>query len=478
MKRSHRLFEWPVLALAAALLAWLLLAPPFTGMADNADFAKVIGRFCYWPASGGANNFLYFEPSYRFDPGRCWRSDVISAEIALAAVPVAVARLRGPEATLDIRWLGALHALLLLAALALALRATRKWPFRLRTLSAALLLLIWFDVCYTAYFNSFYSDAAAINGFLLMASAAAWLMAEDRPNPVGAGWFTFGAILFAGSKAQHAMFGPLAAAFLVWILWRRKPMALVAATLVLTVSAASFALTPRWYTGQALFNAIFFRILPESPQPTRTLDELSLDASYLPYAGMHAFMPASPAQSNDWAAALALRTGHRTLAAFYLRHPLLALRHMDLALRKEAPVLRPVNLSNFRQVDGHPAGARTTRLSLWSWCRAGVLDAAPRACAGLLVCIWVALGVAAWKGRRTLSGRLSLAAAVILTVAFTEFTVAALADACETYRHLLLTHLMIDTALLLGAAAAATRFIAVRQPYPNQDTRMPAITWE
>ena len=316
-----------------------------------------------------------------------------------------------------------------------------------------LFLLIALDVCYTAYFNSFYSDAAAISGFLLMVTSAACLLAEARPRAWGVCWFTFGAILFAGSKAQHAMFGPLAAAFLVWMFWRRKPLAVLAATLVLAISVASFALTPRWYTGQALFNAIFFRILPESPDPARTLRELSLDSSYRAYSGMHAFMPKSPAQSNDWAAQLALRTGHRTLAAFYLRHPLLALRDMDLALRTEVPGMRPINLSNFRQVDGHPAGARTYRFALWSYARSRLLKRWPHRLAALFVLAWLALAIGAWKWRGKLAGRLALTAAILLGIAFTEFTVAALADACETYRHLLLAHLMTDMALLLGAAA-------------------------
>ena len=56
--------------------------------------------------------------------------------------------------------------------------------------------------------------------------------------------------------------------------------------------------------------------------------------------------------------------------------------------------------------------------------------------------------------KRLPAGRLALLGAVILTVGVVEFGVAALADACETYRHLLLFHLMTDSGVVLGVAVA------------------------
>ncbi|MCX6620353.1 MAG: hypothetical protein NTY38_04625, partial [Acidobacteria bacterium] len=359
MVRAARVFEWLVLLVAGCLLAWLLLLPPFIGIADNRDFAKVLGRFCLGPAPGPSNYFLYFEPDYVWNQAACWLCEVRSSELGLAAIAVAGSKLLGGGLRFDIRWLGAVHAVLFLLALAVALRATRAWPLQWRTPFAGLLLVIYLDVCYSAYFNSVYTDAAAILGFLLALAAAAALLTR-LPGRWSLACFTFGMLLFAGSKAQHALTGPLAAAFLLWMAKRHRPIRLecaVSAAVILGVSVFSVAQTPKWYRGQALFNAVFFQIAKESPNPARTLSDLRLDSSYLAFVGRHAFMQETSALSNDWMARFSDRLGHGGLAGYYLRHPGLALRHLDDALRMEAPVMRPVNLSNFRRVDGQAAGA-------------------------------------------------------------------------------------------------------------------------
>ncbi len=465
MPRVEGKFEWIALLVAGCMLAWLLLIPPFIGIADNADFAKVAGRFCLWADGGVADHFLYFQPDYRREPDHCWRSDILSAQIGLAAVASIGSALAGGGPRLDIRWLGVLHSAIFLLALGITVGATRHWPMIWRLLFATLLLLCFLDVCYTAYFNSFYSDAAAILGFLLAIASAAWLL-TGTPSRWVVACFTLGMALFAGSKGQHAMFGPLASVFLLWFYrhHRRRAVPFTAAALILAVSVASLLLTPKWYRGQALFNAVFFRIAPNATLPAETLRELRLDASYLPYVGMHAFMPQSPAQNHEWAAAFSDRLGHGRLAGYYLLHPRLAVRDLDLALRTEAPVMRPVNLSNFRRVDGRPAGARTSRMSLWSDLRSAFLQHWPHAFAVLYALLWMGLGVGGWKARRLPAGRLALLGAVILSVATIEFSVAALADACETYRHLLLFHLMTDVAAVLALAAAGVEFCRRRDP--------------
>lgn len=457
-KLASRL-EWIVLVAAAGVLAWLLLIPPFIGIADNGDFAKVAGRYRLWGRSGAPNEFLYFQPDYDRDPAHYWNPGYYPSEAGLAGIAINVAKLAGSGRHFDIRWLGALHSLLFLLALAIAVRATRPWPAGWRLAFAALLFLCFLDVCYTAYFNSFYSDTAAILGFVLFISAAASMLAGSRSLWLVA-VFTGGAMLFAGSKSQHALVAPVAAVFLFW--WFRRHRlrfaALLGSVLILLVSLVAVATTPSWYRSQALFNAIFFRIAKNSPDPAGTLRQLKLDDSYLPFVGMHAFMPLSPTVQPAWVARFSDRVSHRRLAAFYLCNPRLALHDLSLALLFEAPAMRPVNLSNFRNVDNRPAGARTSRMSLWSSLRSRCLNRWPHGFAVLFFVSWAGLAAGGWRERGSLSGRLALLAASILAMAAVEFAVAALADACETYRHLLMFHLMTDSAWLLGLAAAGIAF--------------------
>jgi len=48
MSDKHRwaIYEWALRALCAGLILCQLFLPPSLGLADNADYAKLIGRVC------------------------------------------------------------------------------------------------------------------------------------------------------------------------------------------------------------------------------------------------------------------------------------------------------------------------------------------------------------------------------------------------------------------------------------------------
>ena len=53
---------------------------------------------------------------------------------------------------------------------------------RRRWTSALAPAVIFTDVCYTAYLNSFYMDAAALSGLLLMTACAVWIASGERTS--------------------------------------------------------------------------------------------------------------------------------------------------------------------------------------------------------------------------------------------------------------------------------------------------------
>ena len=79
-------------------------------------------------------------------------------------------------------------------------------------------------------------------------------------------------------------------------------------------------------------------------------------------------------------------------------------------LREEAPEMRPENLSNFRKVDGHPAGERTNRSALWTNLRSAALRAWPEH-----LIVWYAVLIAAgfYLARRSRAAAICLILAVV-----------------------------------------------------------------
>jgi hypothetical protein len=163
---------------------------------------------------------------------------------------------------------------------------------------------------------------------------------------------------------------------------------------------------------------------------------------------------------QQWLSGFVDRTGYARLALFYLRHPVRTLRYLHEDLLVEAPQMRAENLSNFRKIDGHPPGARTGRFGLWTELRTAALRAWPE----YLILWYIAvIGVSLFLARRSPAALICLGISVIGVL---EFAVASLADTLETYRHLLLFHMITDItfcfALCLGIRMASRKST---QPY-------------
>src|ERR1039458_5215929 len=109
--------EWQerlLLLLCGGILAWQLFLPGFIGMANNGDFGKVAGPLSIGGADHGADNFIFFQPQYVRGAENYYIPKPPSSEIGLAWLASTVQKAVGGPARFDIRWLGALHALIFL----------------------------------------------------------------------------------------------------------------------------------------------------------------------------------------------------------------------------------------------------------------------------------------------------------------------------------------------------------------------------
>ncbi len=440
--------EPALLAICAAILAAEFLAPPFVGLASNGDFPKVTGRLSLGPRDGPAD-FIYFVPDYVRGARFYWKSDVLSTELPLAWLATRLAGATQEGAGFDIRWLGAIHALLLLGALYVLLLCVRGLPGWRGVAIAAAAIFLFTDVVYAAYCNSFYSDAAALPALLLMTALGVHI-ALSGMRWANAILFCAAALLFIGSKTQHAMWGFLPAAFLAFSGRRRG---FVLAAILLGAGAIAFWLSPPDYTAQALFNVVFSKLAVDRPE---VLAQLGLPAEDAAFIGLNAFSPGAPSNDPKWFADFNGRANYGVVLGWYLHHPGRALGFLDETLVVDAPQMRAPNLSNFRREDGRPPGARTGSFALWSDFRSALLRVWP-----YHVAVWYLLAIAGsmrivyrgrYLGRTPVEARLGWIALGIAAMAIGEFCVASLADAEETHRHLLLFHACTDITICFALA--------------------------
>ena len=453
MAKVVRRWWWETLC----VLVYVLIAGnqlfrvPITGMGDNGDFPKVLG---YWDACDPDQYREYVVPVYKIKPECNWESHVTSSETALAGIITQIA-VSNERDSFSIQAAGKAHLSILLAALGILLWAFNRSRPILRFGLPPLIVLIFSDVAYVAYLNSFYMDAAAMVFLLLTVSLA--VAAVLRPQSWIAIAFGIAAVGFIASKSQHAVLGPLLAALAVWLAMRgarrnkRLWMASAAAATVSTV--AMFILTTDEYRTYPMYNLIFFRLTTHSPDPLQTLAELGLPASDSALVGTHSYSPNVPASDDKWERQFLRQTSYLKLARYYLDNPRVPLTMLWTTLRDEARWIRTPDLGNYRKKDGFPPGTLARRFDWWSNLRSRLVKAFP---AHLAIFYVLVTGVSlACLFLPTLAARwplypVSLALAIAGAM---EFACAALLDCIETARHLFLFHVITEILIVCAVAA-------------------------
>ena len=179
----RRRYEWIAFFLFAAIVSYQLFVPPVVGLANNGDFAKVLGIFDL--AAPVENEYKFLSTTYSFDPKHHSWFGFISSEHLLAAAAILLNVPFSKDGALDIRVVGVAHAALYLFAFYLLLPLLRGLSAISRAALCGLLLLIFGDVMYVSWLNTFYMDTAAL--LFLMLSAVLylrWLLWKKRADQI------------------------------------------------------------------------------------------------------------------------------------------------------------------------------------------------------------------------------------------------------------------------------------------------------
>ena len=300
--QTFRSWWWEILCglLYLALAGGQVAKDQIIGMADNGDFPKVLGRQDVCDSHIYAQ---YMAPAYKTGPECRWDSHLTSSEAVFLKIVKQIAAWN-LEYEIAIQAEGKAHLIVVMAALAVLLWALRESRPPVRFGLPLLIILIFSDVAYVSYLNSFYMDAAAMVFLMLTISLA--VAAALRPRAWIAIAFGIAAVLFITSKSQHGLLGPLLSALAAWFAFRsaRKTALLWTASAIaaLLSTVVMVKLTTLEYRTYPLYNIIFFSLAKESPHPEQTLTELGLPPSYLPLVGSHSYAANNPSSSGPWEA--------------------------------------------------------------------------------------------------------------------------------------------------------------------------------
>lgn len=445
---------WPFL-LAALIIAYQIFAPPVVAVANNGDFSKVIARFSLGSPFEDEHRFthvrLTFDSHYHWNPG------FFSSETMLFVIALGVNTVLSKKGDFDIRYMGALHAALLLATFYLALPLFNCMDRRYRPIFSTLAVLVFTDVFYVSGLNSFYMDTASTL-FLLLAivfylRAARWREGRDRLG------LAIACLLFATAKTQHILTAGLIAVLVIWkarALGGGTRFRLMMAAAMLAAFGIAGVTSPPSYSASNIFDVVFWSILPHSGNVPADLAALGLDDSYRRFTGIHSFSEGSPMADLNFVAAFHARTSYIRLLKFYKRHPDVAYRLIIEGLDAGGRP-RPI-LGNFDPSEGLPPHAESRAFSMWSSAKGSLF--AERGGVYLYFTIGALLivcGAALWNRRKypagIAEGLCFLSAAVVV-----EMLVASLAAVLDPTRHFYFFNVTLDCVLVCGAAVGILCF--------------------
>jgi hypothetical protein len=446
------------LALASAIVSYQILVPPVVGLADNRDFAKVIGVFDLTGPVQDENTWAnphydfnaWINARYEFNPKKGYWYDFYSSEHLIVAASVATNTVLSKDGYYDLRSIGLIHGALFLLALYLLRSLLDDAPRILRLATCGTALFVFTDVMYVSYLNSFYMDVAAWL-FILIAA-----MLYLRLLRGGAGldglYFVVCCAMAITSKAQHGIFGfwlgplVLAVCYPRWPKHRKWIMAAAASLMLLAVVWITKSAPPS-YPSRAIFTMVFYRILPHSNNVDQTIRALGLDQSDRRYIGMHSFAEGSPMDDASYVERFRSRISYGGLAWFYLTHPRDAYRALRVSLN-EAGTQRP-NLGNFDVHTGYPPFHASRAFAFWSDLKRRAFN--ERGSRYLLTFIGLSgfVGILLAAQRRSLPTGSVVGGVVLVGMAFTAMFVASLADGVDVPRHHLLFYVLSDMLVVL-----------------------------
>jgi len=369
----------PSLLAAAAVLAIsaaALFVKPYIGMADNGDYFRILySNGIYFNAPDYAGQYFgYFVKHYGIFQYFNENGATLSSSQSLFVRIALQLNIWFLDArTFDIRVLAAIYLVLYTAAVYMLVEAlTWGVPAKRGYVIAALAVFIFGDTAYTAYFNSFYSEALMLIMSLFVLASGLLIYRRRFNDYTMLAVFVVSSLLLVASKQQNAPLGIVIALFGISLLLvrRDRPYRLSAAgglTLLLAVSIASYVFIPQEFVNINKYHAMTRGVLPDASDPEQSLESMGIDRQYALLSGTIYYEPYTTidVNSNKMLTEFYGKFGFGKVLAYYATHPDQAGRMLNLAA-KDAFTTRPEAMGNYEKAEGFAFGAQTHFFTLYS----------------------------------------------------------------------------------------------------------------
>jgi hypothetical protein len=447
------------------LMVCQLFIPPALSVANDHDFEKILGPLCLGPVATNQTPFFdYTVLHFTYDADSCIEWPMRTTNELAFRGGLWLDHLFYSGTDFDLRFMGVVYGLIFFAGFVTLQRALRHVPLELSVFAQTVWIVAVCNAVYVPMFNTLYYDALSI---ATLTGALAGIGIAAFRKPVAAGSIVIAALwlaILAGSKGQHAPMALLCVPAL-WIGSRFRPASALAAriggtVIILAGAWLSMSTMPRFYQGEATFNALFYRILPTVSDPAAWLAETRVPPSWARYTGEVAFAEDVPLQDPWYEEQFGRWFGPLDLIRLYLRHPsaawLIARENLDEASMDRVRIRMsgiPHRLGNYDESRSRPPQSISHFFTVWASLKNAVFGGRPLAYLSYILSVIALAWTLAPPG---LPMRLLLTI-VTLSLAV-EFAICML-DGADGGRHLTLFGLLLDLLVCCDGVFAARRFV-------------------
>ncbi|URN95415.1 MAG: hypothetical protein NAG76_03910 [Candidatus Pristimantibacillus lignocellulolyticus] len=366
--------EFAYLIIAASIAIWLLFTKVFIGVADNGDFLRIMGTagLNYYDALESYEDRFFSYAHINFAYDTILRLFYPSTHIILVVVARFISLIFN-ETAFDIRYLGAIYVVLLLTAGFIFIKYNKGKSLITAIVIALLMLFIFSDIGYLAYFNSFYGEPVSFVFLLLTLALALMLTKQENPSRKMLVLLFISILFLVCSKTQNAPIGivfSLLGLRYGWmkmddLRWRR--LAIILSIVTFLISIFMYIAAPKDFKYINIYQTVFFGILNGSPDVEGDLQQLGLPSKLSVLAGTNYFQDDTVIKQDDpsLTADFYNKISHGDVLLFYMMNPARLLGKMEYAAQNSMNI-RAFYLGNYEKSEGNPAGAMYFEFSRWS----------------------------------------------------------------------------------------------------------------
>jgi hypothetical protein len=289
-RKLHKCVPALTVLAAVIVIVAVLFLPPYIGMEDNGDFQRV--TYAQGLYDLPENSELLYNGYYIKDYGIMeyfneYGTSVYSSQFLLIHPAIWLDRLlSGNDGVFDLRCLAAVLSVYFMVVLYFFMDyLTNRLTLVGALLIGAVVIFVFLDTGYTAYFSSFYAEPVAFIS-LLACITSLLLFIDRRYNAtVLLVVFLVNGMVLTFSKQQFAPIG-LLLGVMIFLFYREgsgkifRSMIVVFAAALIATGTLTYLLISESFTNINLYHSMTRGVMMTSEDPSQTLEAFDIDSQY------------------------------------------------------------------------------------------------------------------------------------------------------------------------------------------------------